>query len=135
MRKILFDSSVWISFFLEKDVHHEKAVKLIFNLTNKNNYETEILIPEIILAEILNTLSKFESVDFANHVYNQFLELQQIRIVFGEKNFWLEYFPQIAGKENLKTADAIILAYANFLMVDEFVSFDKKLSKAFLGEV
>ncbi len=50
---VLFDSSVWISYFHVSDIHHESAKRIVDNAIQRHD---TILVPGIVYVEALNNI-------------------------------------------------------------------------------
>ena len=61
MKKVLIDSSIWVS-FLAEDANSPRAYKLFNRLLNKKDGR-KILVPRIIYLEVINTLLKLNIPD------------------------------------------------------------------------
>jgi len=51
---VLLDSSVWVSYFHNSDVHHSRAQQIVSDFILE---ESVCIIPEIVYAEVINTLT------------------------------------------------------------------------------
>ena len=128
MQKFILDSSVWIAYFNKADLFYAEAKNIFANISKK---EAIIIMPEIIFAETVNILKKHLGKNKTLEVIAKIKKIKFIKLAHGLSKFWFEFFP-IYSEINLKSSDAIILAYAKFLHVDYCFTFDKKLQKAYL---
>lgn len=126
--KYLLDSSVWISYFHTKDVYHNQAIKLIDDAISENNI---VLVPNIVYAEVLNSIWRITKSDLHIHRCKKvFHECEPyIRLIHGDRFFWLEGIESIMPRVSLKTSDLIIASYAWYHKVDKFVTYDKAFKK------
>ncbi|MCL4418398.1 MAG: type II toxin-antitoxin system VapC family toxin [Actinobacteria bacterium] len=121
MHSLLLDSSVYISYFNERDIFHRDTAEFIHSVASP---DTTFIVPITVPLEVGNilykTVEKFKYEDlilfFKDHdIVNLDLELaSELLKLF--KNF------------NLKTSDAIILAIAE-LADAALITWDKKLQK------
>jgi len=95
---MVLDSSFLVSFFLQQDENHRKAVEI----ADKNEEEDKLL-PELVLFETLTVINYKKGIAAAKEAYEKMITNQQILL------YWL---PEAEMLEMLK----------------EFFSHDKKLS-------
>lgn len=130
MARILLDSSVWISFLTVEDLKHHEAEEIFkkhFRVSNT------ILVPDLILAEILNVMYRIKpDYSYQSELTQHLKDLEPIvQLVAGGEKFWFEFVPRNLFRFKLKTSDALICCYAEFLKVDLFSTFNKKVEHSF----
>ena len=125
---VLLDSSVWVSYFHNADVHHSRAHRIVDDLILE---ESVFIIPEIVYSEVINTLIFLQKDGMLVERFKIFLlaHSQFVQIKFGSNEFWMKAIEDVAKQVRLKTMDLIILTYALFFRVNKFHSFDKQLEK------
>ncbi len=123
----ILDSSVWVSFFNDKDVHHKWALFLVEDIMEN---QSTVIIPEIILIETLYNLQKLVPSQQLQHFKDYWKENDLIAFYFGGLDFYFDYAPELGKEIKLKTHDFIIYAYSRFFDA-ELITFDKKLKKIF----
>jgi len=128
-KTVLLDSGVWAANFLETDMFHKTADKLIVRLITSQN---TIWVPEIVRAEVLNvvlhrSLDK-EQVKFVDDKFHALAPAVQFRQ--GDAKFWNEFVPLQLSRFFLKTMDLLVACYTLYWDVEAFYSFDEKLNKA-----
>ena len=126
---VLLDSGVWAANFLETDVFHRTADRLIVRLLAVQN---KILVPKIVKVEVLNvvlhrTLEK-NQVKFVDDKFNALAPAVEFRE--GDHMFWDQFVPQQLSRLFLKTMDFLIACHALYWEVEAFYSFDEKLNQA-----
>jgi predicted nucleic acid-binding protein len=125
MKKILIDSSVWVSFF-GKDRNSQRASDIINTVLNER---CKIIIPEVIYTEVLNCLTKIEAPKTA--IAKSMFAKRKFIKVRSSRPFWFKKLENHMTKIKLKTLDLIILGYTLENKIDKFYSFDKRLKKAY----
>lgn len=130
MARVLFDSSVWISFFTYEDVRHEEAEALVRGQFERQN---TILLPDFIYAEILNVSYRIEpNAQYLTGLAQRLRTLHPfVRLILGGEDFWFRYLSRNMSRFKIKTSDAIVCCYADFLQVDRFDTFDSQLARVF----
>lgn len=124
---IIFDSSVWVALFNDKDSQHEKAKNLIVS-ANKNSRDV-IVLPEHIVAETASVLllksGKETAVAFLEATIDNF----RSKILLSDPELFWGTFSLFREKENKKLSfvDVSLLFLSSKY---EVVSFDRELEKA-----
>jgi predicted nucleic acid-binding protein len=126
--RILLDSSVWISYFNQSDVHHNEAENIITAALQRN---ANIVVPDLVYIEVLNNVwrltKRHSTLKQCRTVFQE--SAPYIELVMGNRPFWFEYVEQELTTISLRTADLIIAAYGKYFEVDRFETFDKNLKK------
>lgn len=126
--RILFDSSIWVSYFHLHDVNHQTANLLISNALAGR---AEIVVPEIVYIEVMNAVWRLSgdkrSVERCKRVFQHGKPF--IRLVRGDESFWFSAIEEIMEKVSLRASDLIIVAYAISYRVDRFETFDRMLQR------
>ena len=129
MQKIFIDSSTWVSFFAEdrKTKYAAKLFKRLFERQKSN----KILLPRLVYLEVINNLIKLkvseESILFFKNIVQK---KKQVRLVKTREKIYINA-EEYARKVRLKTLDLLILTEALASKVDKFITFDRKLRKAY----
>jgi predicted nucleic acid-binding protein len=124
---IIFDSSVWVALFNDKDSQHEKAKNLI--VFAKENSKDIILLPEHIIAETASVLLLKSSKETAEAFLEATIDNYRAKILLSDPELFWGSFSLFREKENKKLSfvDTSLL----FLSLKyEVVSFDRELEKA-----
>lgn len=129
MKKIIIDSTIWISYFLYRGKNNpinEKVSALL-------EQDITILLPEIIYCEVKNNLRKlgFQDQDFMKMKYF-FKRKKKIKIYLGTKCFWFRNVDFYSKKVKLKTQDLIVLTHAFEDGAHDLLTSDKKLLDAYI---
>lgn len=117
MSKIILDTNVLYGLAVTNDAHHEKSKKLFSQLSGEN----EILIPEIVVAELLASGDSFDFVNFCENLSSDWLSLQKSDFDF------IASLPSKV-RRTLKANDCIILAMCKKFNA-ELITFDRKLMR------
>lgn len=125
--KYILDSSVWISFFYEKDKHHKWAVFLVEDLLEQGS---RIIIPELIFVETIHNLRKIFPHQRIMGFEDYWRENNLIDFYLGGSDFYFDFAAQFSNHSQLKTHDFIIFAYSKFLEA-ELITFDKQLKMVY----
>lgn len=129
MQKIFIDSSTWVSFFAE-DRKTKYAAKLFQRLFEKSG-RNKILLPRLVYLEVMNNLIKLKVAEERIVVFkNIFLGKKRVRLVKTREKIYIKA-EEYARKVRLKTLDLLILTEALESKVDKFITFDRKLRKAY----
>ena len=128
MKKVLIDSSVWVS-YLAEDTNSEKAYKLLTRLLSRKDGR-KIMVPRIIYLEVINSLLKLErTIKEIENFKLLIRSKKKIQLVKIDERIYIKA-EQLAHKVRLKTLDLFILTTIHELKINHFYSFDKKLRKA-----
>lgn len=124
---IIFDSSVWVALFNDKDSQHEKAKNLILVAKEKN--KELVVIPEHIVAETASVLLLKSGKETAEAFLEATLDNFAARILLSDPELFWGTFSLFRKKENKKLSfvDASLLFLSSKY---EVVSFDRELEKA-----
>lgn len=129
MQKIFIDSSTWVSFFAE-DRKTKYAAKLFARLFKKQR-NNKILLPRLVYLEVMNNLIKLKVSEEGILTFkNIFRDKKQVRLVKTREKIYIKA-ELYARKVRLKTLDLLILTEALESNVDKFITFDRKLRKAY----
>jgi predicted nucleic acid-binding protein len=118
----VIDASVWISFFLESDIHHPRARELIHSLFQNEN-ET-VRIPNLALVEIAGTLSRVTRSSILANKSIRILEALAVEVHELDEPL-SKLATELASQLTIKGADAVYVALARDL-ADTLVTFDKQ---------
>jgi len=126
-RRVLVDSSVWVSLFA-RDVNYNDALKII-SFVRKSNYI--VLLPSLVFVETINTLKRLTLSRNKIEEAEQFIKyFPKINICHTTASFWFNEIIYMVHQTDLKASDLIILAHA--LKYDAYLyTFDKKLLLAY----
>ena len=125
MKKVIIDSSVWISSFIEEDILHYESKRKIAKYISK---KVTIILPEIVIFEVLNILYKKKFPDHKiKYIHDYFLTNKECKIVTIDFQILLQRLKQRKNRLNLKSLDCIIALYFDLLSVNFFESNDRKL--------
>lgn len=129
MQKIFIDSSTWVS-FLARDRNIEPAEKIFHQLFRKKD-QRKIIVPRLVYLEVINSMYKLNvTMERVETFKNFFKNRKKIQLVKTREKIYIKaevYAPKVW----LKTLDLLILTEALENKVDKFISFDKKLRKAY----
>lgn len=127
MRKVLLDSSVWISLFA-KDKNYAKAYEIIVRLLADDSL---IIIPTLVYIEVINNLYRLKaSKGKIAAIEHYFQNDKKIHLCHTTSSFWLNEIASLSELITLKSHDLIILAHS--LKYDaQLISFDKKMNQAY----
>lgn len=129
MKKVMIDSSTWVS-YLAIDCNSAEAKKLFFGLLRKKDGR-KIVVPMIIYLEVINTLNRLGLSKKEIRFFKKTLKVKRkLRLVKTDKKIYLKA-EKMSKKVRLKTLDLLILTSALHLKVKEFHTFDKRLNKAY----
>ncbi len=123
----IFDSSVWVALFNEKDSQHEKAKNLMVSM-NENSRDLVVL-PEHIVAETASVLLLKSGKETAEAFLEATVDNFRSKILLSDPEFFWGTFSLFREKENKKLSfiDASLLFLSSKY---EVVSFDKEFEKA-----
>jgi len=128
MEKVMLDSSVWISLFVQ-DIFTRKAEKIYAYVRDNGDL---ILVPNVVYAEVINNINKADKTGFLlAQVKNIFHEDKKVRLISGDDGFWYSRFEEYTKKVRLKTIDLLIIAFLFEFEATKFYSFDKRLNKCY----
>lgn len=127
MKKVLVDSSVWVSLFA-RDTNYPLALKIFRDI--KNDGDIILLLP-LIYIEVINALKRLNMeksyIAEAKHFITSF---SKIHICHTTTSFWFNEVVTMIDHVDLKASDLIILVHA--LKYGALLhSFDKKLLMAY----
>lgn len=127
MRPCIVDSSIWISFFNEKDELHEKALVLMEYILN--HYST-IIVPGLVFVETINAFHLEKYTSELKKVREFWFHLQQCVLDVEGSYFTFTILPLIKNPNQLKASDFIIYCFSIHRDAELF-TFDKKLQAAY----
>lgn len=120
--RLLFDSSVFISFLNEKDIFHKETVKFIEILSEEN--DIVIVVPVTVFLETVNILYKM-NIDYKDQQFFEiFKRYQTVDLTFESSYSIISFFKKL----NLKTNDAIIATISK-ITASTLITWDQKLKK------
>lgn len=124
----MFDSNVWIAFYMKTDLFHYEAIRLMGNYS-KRKYQ--ILIPLVVLVELITVLTK-KGVDInRTKTIVSYIQSTNKHLIYSiEKEELPELALQHACQIKLKSLDYIIFLHYVKLNPAYFESFDTKLLKS-----
>ncbi|GEM_PF-807678 len=121
-RVIVLDSSYLVSFFMQDDANHNKAVEI-----SKKAAIDELVLPDLILYETLTVLNYEGGIALAKEAYEKMLGSRQMRFLplneLEKKEILLEFFSQ---KTKLSFEDSVVIYLARKTASRVF-AFDKKI--------
>lgn len=107
IKKVLLDSSVWLSSLLKEDVNHKKADKIFEKYLS---HEYQIIVPQPVLVEIINILNKnywtLNSIRFFLRKLTKSKNIILLNII--NKNLFNSIF-KILSSDYLRSQDLYIL--------------------------
>lgn len=130
LKKILIDSSVWVSYFLNK-LRYKKVTQITEKIERAFNESTTILIPELVYCEVRNTLYQLGIREEDLKRMRYFLKRKKCKMYRGNGYFWFNRVDFYRQRVKLGTQDLIILAHAFENNVDDLITGDKKLLQAY----
>jgi predicted nucleic acid-binding protein len=127
-RRVLFDSSVWIAFYLETDLFHYEALRLVGSYEKKRY---QMVVPLTVLIELIVVLSRKgvaagrieKIVDYIRRTENHLIHL------IGQEEM-LKLAVKFSEITKLKSQDYIIFLHYVKLVPVQFESFDRHLLSA-----
>lgn len=127
MDKVIIDSSTWVSYFIGL-----RKNALICQQISKIIYQADkILIPEIIYAEVLNVMRRFNlDKSKIEAIKDQFNSANFIKYNHRD-DFWFKKLEFYMDRVKLDTQDLIILASALEEWPCDLKTGDKKLKEAY----
>lgn len=129
MKKVLIDSSVWVS-FLAEDRNRDKATKIFKRLLSEKD-QRKIIVPRLIYLEVINTLNRISAgEDLAAAFRDMFKKQRKLMLVKVNEKIYIRA-EEFAKKVKLKTLDLLILTSVFDQRINKFISFDNKLRKAY----
>lgn len=124
MYKII-DSCVWISYFLEDDSNHNRAVNIIENLDSN----IKIFITDYIIIEVITILLQKSWKDNSENFIDIIEHIEQVEIIHGSQVLFKKFLRFFSENNYYKLSfiDQSLL----YLSQDfEVITFDKELLKA-----
>jgi predicted nucleic acid-binding protein len=127
MKKVLVDSSVWVSLFA-RDANYSMARDTIDALFKSNSL---IILPTVVAVEVFCSLNGLSvSKNIINNAKIFLFRNKGIHICHTTETFWLNDIVTLSEKTRLKSLDLVILAHA-LKFGAELITFDKKLNAAY----
>jgi len=127
LKSVIFDSNIWISFFLKTDIFHYEAIRIIEKF-EKRKYK--IYIPSIVLFEIITVLTK-KGIDInqTKKIINHIQSTNKYDIYSIDREELLELALKHACQIKLKSLDYLIFLHYVKLNPRNFITFDANLLK------
>jgi predicted nucleic acid-binding protein len=124
IKSALLDSSVWVANYLQKDIHHLRARKIIQSLI-QNNYK--LVIPLFVYIETINVLVR-ENYPIAEieAIKN---EMKIFEIIDLDQNKFLRLFHLYLTKYHIKTLDFAIIICHFLYQATKTITFDRKMNQ------
>lgn len=119
---VLFDSCVWVAFYLDFDSTHEKAIE-IFSTT-----KWQILVPYCVVAEVSTVLTYKHSKEQANQFIGGLLKNRDITLVEAALYEEVAFFAHNPWKLSFYDYSIIKCAIDNKA---KLVSFDEEMIKVY----
>ncbi len=121
MKRKIFDSNIWVSYFVEEDSNHKKALKLVGGMD-------KIYITEYIILEVSSVLTLKLGSGLSKKITKDFLDgdpaiLVEYDDIFSETT---GLFFSIKEKNKLSFVDISLLALSKKY---EIITFDKEIKK------
>ncbi len=133
IKKVLLDSSIWLSSILKEDVNHKKADKIFEKYLS---HEYQIIVPQPVLVEVINVLYRKNG---SFHNINGFLRetFKNENIIMSTINnyYMTKSIAEILKIGNIRSQDLYILIYCKYLKIDIFETFDKKQKDYYIKNV
>lgn len=109
------------------DENYQTAKNLLKNIRNSGD---TVLMPTLIYGEIINTVYRlgYRNPELAQQ---QIINFQKLEFIHADENFWTKKLAKVSAQTKLKTSDAAIVLYAIEFKVDDLITLDKKLLKAY----
>ena len=119
---IVIDASVWVSFLVQQDIHHDATHLWLTTILTK---QTPIVAPIILLSEIGGAVSRrLGDANLGNKAINQLLAIPLLRLVTFDQSLGIQA-SRIAANHQLRGADALYIAVAHQLNIP-LVSWDNE---------
>ena len=124
---VIFDSSLWIALYLENDIFHYEAMRIMGGY-EKRKYR--IIVPLLVLIELITVLTR-KGVDILKirKICKYIKATEAYMILSIPDDDLIELALNNAGQISLKTQDYIIFLHYVKLKPAKFESFDTKLLK------
>ena len=124
---VIFDSSLWIALYLENDIFHYEAMRIMGGY-EKRKYR--IIVPLLVLIELITVLTR-KGVDILKirKICKYIKCTEAYKILSIPDDDLIELALNNAGQISLKTQDYIIFLHYVKLKPAKFESFDTKLLK------
>jgi predicted nucleic acid-binding protein len=127
MKKVLVDSSVWVSLFAQ-DVNYKLALGILEKLMDQN---VIIVLPAVVYVEVVNSLVRLkQSEEKINFARKTLFNNKKIWLCQTTLNFWVNEITALTFKISLKSLDLIILGHALKFDAD-LITFDKRMDLAY----
>jgi predicted nucleic acid-binding protein len=119
---IVIDASIWVSYLVRQDVHHDVSQSWLTNVLNK---QIPIVSPIILLSEIGGAVSRrLGEADLGNKAISQLLTVPTLRLVAVDHSLGIQA-SRIAANYQLRGADALYVTVAQQLNIP-LVSWDNE---------
>lgn len=127
MRKVLLDSSVWISLFA-RDTNYAKAHAIIASILSKN---VSIIVPPLVYIEVISGLTRLKIGRAEIAEFKNFLRIdRRIHFCHTTSSFWRNEIAHLAESIPLRSHDMIIVAHA-IKYEASLISFDRKMNRVY----
>ncbi len=118
----MVDSSVFVSFFNDKDIFNKKTTKLFEHFSQEKS--VELILPIIVFLEITHVLQKILINFDGQQIFKIFSSSKMLDLTYSQANDLLP----IMASLSLKTNDAAITAIAK-VTSSTLITWDNKLQK------
>lgn len=126
---VILDSSVWIAFYLENDIFHYEAVRIVGKHEKR---KFQIIIPVFVLIELITVLNrKGVEKDRIMDIIKYVQRTEKYMVYSITENDLIELALKHTSYTKLRTQDYIIYLNCVKLNATVFESFDTKLLKYF----
>ena len=126
MDSVLLDTSGLFALFDPKDLHHSQAVKISSALIQR---QACMILPNFILAESHAMINKRLGPHVAREFLNASLQECQIeRVTVEDESTAYAMLQTVSRKRDLSYFDAVTIAVAKRMAIDEIFSFDRHFS-------
>jgi predicted nucleic acid-binding protein len=106
---IVIDASVWVSYLIPRDVHHDTSV---IWLRRWRDDRRELLAPVLLLAEVAGAVARrFDDQELGDEAKRSVLDLPDLRLIAIDQTGG-DVAADIASRLRLRGADAIYVALA-----------------------
>lgn len=133
LRRVIFDSSVWVSSLMINQQSHFEALRTIQRHINKGY---RIIIPWVVMMEVVNVANRMgvpkEQID---HFVLE--SIKNDRFVIPEIDAYMLFHAMavLSAQMKLRTMDLIIITHAKLLQPTDFVSFDKTQLNCYIENI
>lgn len=118
---IIIDSNVWISYFHEEDINHQKARKIV-------TPQLDIVIPECVVVELSTVLTHKIGKSNTDLIIKNLINNKNIAILYSSREFFLTILNFYLKKtnKNLSFVDYSLLYLSSSY---DIITFDRALTR------